>query len=183
MDNSAKSTSIFQPAMTYGLILGLGIILYSIALYALNVFTPGWSVQAIQWIIIFGLIYYGQLKYRNDYKGGILSYGQSLGFGVLIGLFASIIYSLFFVILVKFIDPQYIEKMLQAMEQKMYESGSMNNQQIQSVMDIYRQRMSVGAMVVGSVIGVTLISFVVSLITSIFVRKEESPFSQDEVNE
>ena len=65
----------------------------------------------------------------------------------------------------------------------MYESGSMNDQQIQSFMDIYKQRMSVGTMVVGSVIGVTLVSFVVSLITSIFVRKEESPFSQDEVNE
>jgi len=168
--------------MTYGLILALGIILYSIVIYALNIYTPGIGIQAIQWIIIFGLIYYGQIKYRDDYKNGVLSYSQALGFGVLIGLFASLIYALYFVILVKMIDPGYIEKLLQAMEQKMYEANKVSNEQIQTIMNMYRQKMTIGAMVLGSVLVMSLISFLVSLITSIFAKKEESPFSADEMN-
>ncbi|HUW07783.1 MAG TPA: DUF4199 domain-containing protein [Williamwhitmania sp.] len=182
MDNTTKPTSIFQPAMTYGLILALGIILYSIVIYVLNIYTPGMGIQAIQWVIIFGLIYYGQIKYRDDYKNGVLSYSQSLGFGVLIGLFASLIYALYFVVLVKMIDPGYIEKLLQAMEQKMYEANKISDEQIQTVMNMYKQKMTVGTMVLASVFMMTLISFVVSLITSIFAKKVESPFSSDEMN-
>jgi hypothetical protein len=182
MDNTAKPTSIYQPAMTYGLILALGLIVYSIVMYALNIFTPGIGIQAIQWVIIFGLIYYGQIKYRDDYRNGILSYSQSLGFGILVGFFSSLIFALFFVVLVKIIDPGYIDKLLQAMEQKMYEANKISDEQIQTIMNMYKQKMTVGTMVIASVFMMTLISFLVSLVTSIFVKKEETPFSANEMN-
>ena len=181
MENTETKGGIIQPAMTYGLILSLGIILFSIATYAMNNFNPGIAVQAIQWIIMIGLVYYGQLKYRNDSKGGFLSYGQSLGFGTLIGLFASIVYALFFIVMIKVVDTSYIQKMLQAMEQAMYEKN-MPEEQIKMMMDIYSQKMTIGMLIIGSIFSLTFITFIISLITSIFVKKSESPFGKDEFN-
>jgi len=176
-----KKGSIIQPAMTYGLILSLGIILYSIVLYVMGIYQPGISIQVIQWVIFVGLIYFGQFKYRNDSKDGFISYGQSLGFGVLMGLFASIIYAFFFILLTQVIDPLYMEKLLQAMEQKMFEDN-IPDEQITMIMEMSKKTMSIGMLVVGSVFSLTLISFIVSLITSIFVKKNETPFGKEEFN-
>lgn len=181
MENTEKKIGIIQPAMTYGLILSLGIILYTIFTYTMNIFNPGIGIQALQWGIMIGLVYLGQYKYRADYKGGYITYAQSLGFGTLIGFFASIIYALFFVLLVMVIDPNYIQKMLEAMEQALYEKN-VPEEQITMVMDMYSQKMSVGMLVFGSIFSLTFITFIISLITSIFIKKNESPFSQDEFN-
>ncbi|SDB81588.1 DUF4199 domain-containing protein [Williamwhitmania taraxaci] len=181
MENTETKGSILQPAMTYGLILSLGIILFSVVTYAMNNFNPSIPVQALQWAIMIGLVYFGQYKYRNDSKGGFLTYGQSLGFGTLIGFFASIVYSLFFIVMVKVVDTEYIQKMLQAMEQAMYEKD-LPEDQIKMMMDMYSQKMTIGMLIVGSIFSLTFITFVLSLITSIFVKKSETPFGKDEFN-
>jgi len=181
MENTEKKVGIWQPAITYGLILGLGLVLLSIVNYALDIYQPGRLNQLIQWIIIICLIFFGQYKYRNDYKDGFISYGQALGFGVLMGLFAAIISALFTILLTQVIDPQYIDKVLQAMEQKFYQDN-VPEAQITMIMENTKKFMSIGIMVPFAIFFMTLMSFIVSLITSIFIKKNENPFGKDELN-
>lgn len=181
MENTEKKVGILQPALTYGLILGLGLIVLSIGNYALEIYQPGPLNQLIQLIVVAGLIIFGQYKYRNDYKNGFISYGQSLGFGVLMGVIAALISALFFVLLTQVIDPNYMEKLFAAIEQKFYQDN-VPEEQIAMAMEITKKTMSIAIMVPLSIFMLTFMSLVVSLITSIFVKKAESPFGKDEFN-
>ncbi len=99
MENTEKKVGILQPALTYGLILSLGLIVHSIVNYAFDIYEPGIVNKLLVWVIAGGLIFYGQFKYRSDFKDGLISYGQALGFGVLMGVVAAVVSLIFFVVL------------------------------------------------------------------------------------
>ena len=113
MENTEKKVGMLQPLITYGLILSLGLIIHSIVNYVLDIYDPGILNKLLSWVIVGGLIFFGQYKYRNDYKGGYITYGQSLGFGVLMGVVAAVVSTLFFIVLIKVIDTGYMDRIMQ----------------------------------------------------------------------
>jgi len=176
MENTEKKVGMLQPLITYGLILSLGLIIHSIVNYVLDIYDPGMLNKLLSWVIVGGLIFFGQYKYRNDYKGGYITYGQSLGFGVLMGVVAAVVSTLFFIVLIKVIDTGYMDRIMQVAEEQMYEKG-MPEEQIAMGIGIAKKMM-----LIILPIGTVFISLIVSLITSIFVKKTESPFGKDEFN-
>jgi len=106
---------------------------------------------------------------------GYISYTQALGFGLLISLGASVIFSFFLYIYMKYIDTTYISQMLDQMEITMYES-EIQESEIETIMKVYRSFLTPGAMAVGMIFTYFLIGGVISLITSIFIKNPKSEF-------
>ena len=130
-------------------------------------------------ILILGIIF-STKHYRNNTLGGIISYKQALVFGTLICLFSSVITGFFNYLLNAVIDPGYQERMMQAMQESVV--GYISNMGVsESEIENTVERMngplpSPFKTAITSVLWGTAVGFILSLITSAFLKKEGNPF-------
>jgi putative exporter of polyketide antibiotics len=177
-----KNISATKPAMTYGLILGLALVIMHIVQYVMDVYKPPFWVSLINYAVIVAVIVYGTIRYRDDDLDGYISYGKALGFGVLISLFASIIYGFYFIILTSVIDPSYMEGVYTMIEETYIEMG-MDYDQIETAMGMVKKFTNPVFMGLSSVFNFVLMGTVFSLITSIFLKKEKPLFEEAQTEE
>ena len=77
----ATRPAILRPAMTYGLIIALVIILLAVSVWILGLEGAGW-MQWINWAAYFIVLYFCLKNWRDHYNGGYIRYGQSLSAGI-----------------------------------------------------------------------------------------------------
>jgi hypothetical protein len=111
--------------------------------------------------------------------GGYIPYAKSLGTGVLIAFFGSIIVAFYTYIFFNFIDPALIDQMLEMSRQQMIERG-MPDDQVEMAVEMSGKFMTPGWMFAFSILGVTFMGFLFSLIASAFLkRNQETPFNSN----
>ena len=177
--NAKKKTSVARNSLNYGAATGIVMVIVSLLLYVLNL-SDQTFVQYLSLAIIIAGIVIGILNYRNKINGGFISYGQSLGSGVLIGLFSSILVSIYTIIFFKFIDPDMINVILNKAHDSMLERNpTMTDEQLDIAMSWTRKFMNPFIMAITSTIWLTFMSFIASLIISIFTQKKDSSFESN----
>jgi len=169
-----QNTSILKHSMTYGLGLGVALIIYSVLLYVLDLSFNQVAGLFVYVIILAGIIISTKM-YRDKILGGNISYGTALGFGTLVVVFGSLISGIFGYFMYEFIAPELLTQMLEKSEEQLLENG-MPEEQIEMAIEIQRKMMKPALMVLWSVIGGVFVGFIMSLITSIFLKKEANPF-------
>ncbi|MFA4851895.1 MAG: DUF4199 domain-containing protein [Bacteroidales bacterium] len=174
-----KKVSVVRNAINYGVLLGIVLIIADLLFYMLNVSTDS-IFRYLNFVLIIVGLTVGILNYRNQINEGIISYEKSLGSGVLIGLFASVIVAIYMVIFLKFIDPGMIDEMLRKAEEKMLEKNpSMSDEDIETAMKYTKMFINPVWMSIWSIIGSTFMSFIASLIISIFTKKKDNSFESN----
>ncbi|HNW98524.1 MAG TPA: DUF4199 domain-containing protein [Bacteroidales bacterium] len=170
-----KKISVARNALNYGFLLGITLIILSLLFYILNVDYQSVAQYISIVIMIVGMII-GILAYRKN-NNGFITYGQSLGNGVLIGLFSAILVSIYTIIFFTLIDPGMIDVILRQAEEKMIEKNpNMTDEQIEMAMSYSRKFMTPLSMAIWGTIMSTVYAFVASLIISIFTRKVDNSF-------
>lgn len=168
-----QKVNVWKVNMTNGLILGLIGIVYSMVMYFLDLTfnqVQGYIFLVVQIVVIFFLI----KSYRDNYLHGNITYGQSVGAGVVIILYSAVIMALFTYILYTIIDPELTAKKLAFLEEMMLKKGT-PQEAVDAFMKIQEkvQKPIIAAplTIFSSLFGGTILS----LIISIFVRKEGNP--------
>jgi hypothetical protein len=170
-----KNSNIsFKSAMNAGAIVGISLILFSLLLYVLGL-TMSKSASYIGYLVLAAGIYFTGKYYRDKELGGFITYGKALGYGVIVTFFASIILAFFTYILFKFVDTSLVDKMLQMSEEELINKG-MPEEQIEMAMNMTRKFMKPEIMPFMIVLGYVFTGFLISLITSLLVKKEGNPF-------
>ena len=166
-----KTTSTFKNSLTYGVVLGIVLILYTLVLYFLNqLFNK--SLGAVSYVIILAGIIWGTISYRNQVLGGTISYGKALGMGILITLTGAVLYSIFSYVLYKFIDPDLMTRLLEFTEQGMIEQGR-SEEEIEMAMQFSKKFMKPALISFMPIIWFGIVGTIMSLITSAFIKREE----------
>ncbi len=171
----------WKPAMTYGLYLGIALVLIEL-LFSMITNGANTSGGMLTNIAMAAGIYYSQLQYRRVDLGGYITYGRSLKFGVAVMASASIILSFYLLILMKFINPELIDQVRIANEELWMQSG-MSDDQIELMSEMYTTVLTPGMMAFSGLLGYSFIGFIISLITSFFVKKENEEMAFDEAME
>lgn len=172
-----KSASLWKSSFTSGIYLGIVLILISVILYVAGFTFEKW-VQFITYPILIAGAVYAQLSYRKS-LGGEITYGQSLGVGVMAIVFASVLSSIYVYLLYTVIDPGLMEQLRVVTEQRIVEQGKVSEEQLDTVMNMAMKFQTPPIMAVMGVLGGALIGLIISLITAIFTKKNPS----DEVPE
>ena len=157
-------------AMICGLYIGIALIIYQVLLYLTNQdMNPsfGW----ITYVILTVGVFLSQTGYRDNVLDGNIKYSTALGYGVSVMIFAGIIQSLYTVVLYKYIDPSLLDKMGSMQEDIMIKEG-ISNDQIEQMSGIMSKFRSPLFLVFSNLFGYAIYGFIISLITSIFVKKE-----------
>jgi len=175
----SKKNPIIRNAANYGAMIGVTLVIMSLILYVFNVTSQNISQYLNLALILAGIII-GILNYRNNINGGFISYAKSLGSGVLIGLFASVVLAIYTFIFAKFIDPGMIDEIMKKAEESILEKNpSISDEQLELALSYTRKFTSPAWMAVSSVLSLTFVSFIISLIVSIFTRKEDKSFESN----
>jgi len=168
-----EKVSVWKANLTNGLIFGLIYIVYTLIMYFLDLSlnrTQGYIFLAAEVIILYLMV----KSYRDSYLHGYIKYGQSVGAGVVIFLYFSVIAALFTYILYKFIDPGLIDKQLEMAEEMLARRG-MSQEMIDTSMNIQKKILVPEFIAPASIINNMLLGTIMSLLVSIFTRKEGNP--------
>lgn len=168
--------SLFKASLNYGLMLGGALVLYSLLLYVLGM-TGNQTLGYVSFVIYIILMILGIKEYRDKMSGGFISYGNSFVIGFLIALIGGLISAIFSFILFKFIDPALLQTTLDKARQSM-EDKAMTEEQIEMAMKWTQSMMSPIGMLISSFIGSAIFGAIISLIVSIFMKKEGTPFEK-----
>lgn len=176
-----EKSTFWKTAMIYGLYLALVLTLFSVILYVTGlILNP--TVGYISVVLTIAGIVFAQITYRNKELNGTITYGQALGFGVAIMLFAGIVTALYTLVLYTFIDPGLIDQTKAIQEEAMLKKG-LTEDQIEAAMSMTSKMMTPGWLSIMGLVGSVFSGTIVSLLTSIFVKKQPSEDAFDEAME
>lgn len=166
--------------LTNGLILGLVGIMYSLVMYFLDLtFNP---VQGYIFIVVqIGMIYFLLKSYRDNFMHGQITYGQSLGAGMIIFLYSSIIVAVYTYLLYTVIDSGLVAKQMAFQEAEMVKRG-IPQASIDAGMAMQAKLLKPAIIAPLSILGSMFWGLIVSLLISIFIRKEGNPIIENPQN-
>ena len=113
-------------------------------------------------------------SYRDKYKGGYITYGESVGAGAVIYLIFAVIMAVFMYILYKFIDPSLMEQSLAYAEEMLIEKG-VPQESIDMAMEMQEDMMTPGFIAISGIFTYFLYGLVFSLVDSIFIKNTKNP--------
>lgn len=163
-----------QIMLNYGLMLGFASILISVALYAMGkTYDQHWSVGVFSTLITVVVIILG-IKKIKEFNSGFLSLSEALKTGLGIALVSGIIFVVYNLIFVTFIEPEYFERMLEFQQQKLLETyPNFSDEQLEASSEMAK-KMS-GPLINSAIIiiGSLFLGFVISLIGGLIMKKSD----------
>jgi len=175
-----EKVNVWKANFTNGLILALEGIVFSLLLYFLDLTlnkSVGYINIPIQLVILFFLL----KSYRDNYLHGQITYGQSVGAGVVMFVYVAIIMAIFTYLLWAVIDPDLVKKGLAMSEEEM-EKQAVSQTVMDAGMAFTAKIMKPGIMALFSFFGTVFFGLIYSLLVSIFVREEGNPLVETPAN-
>lgn len=171
-----QTPSRTKSALNFGAVLGFALMILALLTYVFELYENQWF-GSLTWIVLIIGIITGVKKYRDENMGGYITFGQALGYGVLLAFFASIIVAFINFIYLGYVDDGFITYTLENAETEMYNAGTPDDQ-IESALSITRKIMSPGVLSVIGIFTTTFLGFIISLIAAAFLKKEADPFEE-----
>lgn len=168
MATEENQPTLIQRSSTYGLYLGLMLVLLQLVQYLSDQYiSPLFIVLNIGVSIAAVILILRNFKKKNDDR---LEFGQGVAVGSFSFLFAGLILGAFMLILIQVIDREYPEKFLMAMED-LYLNAGINEEQLDVMLKEQRQNMNPWTFGLQPIIQFGFGGLVLSLIASLFMRK------------
>jgi Protein of unknown function (DUF4199) len=175
-----EKVNVWKTNLTNGLILGMVGVVYSLLMYFLNLSLN--KSQGYVFIIIQIVLLYFLLKsYRDNYMHGQITFGQSVGAGVIMCLYYAVIMAIFTYILYAFIDKELTAKQLALAEEMLVKKGT-PQAAIDTAMAMQAKFMKPAIMALFVIFGSMFWGVILSLIISVFVKKEGNPLIDTPAN-
>ncbi|MCX7862905.1 MAG: DUF4199 domain-containing protein [Bacteroidales bacterium] len=168
--------ALLKNSMNFGALCGIVIIIISLLLYLLGA-NSNWLNSIIIFTIFIVILFVGTKYYRDHYANGMISYGRSVGSGVLISLFMSILVAFYIYMFFKLIAPDELNKIFEQQEEELYNRG-MSEEKIDMAIQMVKKFTTPLTMAVGTILSYTLWGTVFSLIIAIFVKKSGESYQQ-----
>jgi Na+-translocating ferredoxin:NAD+ oxidoreductase RnfE subunit len=129
-----------------------------------------WWQSLLSFLISIGCIVYGIKAFKAD-NGGFLSLGEALKTGLGVALVAGILGSLFTLLFITVIEPDFATQMMEVSRDKMIESNpNMTDEQMDMAISIQEKMMSPGILFAISIISTLFIGFIISLIAGLIMK-------------
>ena len=167
-----EKKSAFGPSAISGVYLAVALIVFSLLTFLLDVEYDS-PIKYISYAILAIGLYLTIVSYRDKHMGGFISYKGAFTSGFYTALIASLITGLFTFIYVEYIDTTLVEQILITTEETMLESNpDMSDEQIEQALSYTEMFTSPVVMSIFGFLGNLVVSIILSLIISIFAKRE-----------
>lgn len=135
------------------------------------------ALQLLWWVIIIACLVLSGIEYRKKHLNGFMKYGQAFGLGILISLFSSFVFSLFYYIFYQFIDYDAFLKTIQyAIEEIDSNTNIPAEMKENMILKMLEQTPLLSA--VQYLFTSNIITLIFMLIIAIFTKKKNSSFEE-----
>ena len=161
-------------------ILGLIQVFFLVVLYFSGKLFSNWD--NISYLISIAFVYWSSIKYRDKFFEGFIRYGKAFNYGLKIMVLSGIIIGFFYFIMLK-LDSETSQEQIYTMLEVSQQIGYPDSQL--EYMETALLKYYPWMMFFGTVFSCFLSGLLVSLLTSIFVKRHEDPFQEamKELNE
>lgn len=168
-----EEKSTFVPALQFGLLTGLAMIVYTLIMYLAGVdMKSSWNL--IGYLIFIGGLYWGITNIREKQLEGVMSYGKAFGVGFWIAFFTSILVGIFTFFYLKYIDTAALSNTISEAENKILSSNpNISDEDLQKALDMMRMFATPVLRAIIGFIWFLISGMVFSLIIAIFARRED----------
>ncbi len=173
MENNTNTKSIM---LNNGIALGLTTIGISVINYVSGFdVSHGWIGGVLGVFAMIYFIYMGIKKNRDQVNGGFISLGQALKVGIAIALVAGVLASIYQVIFLYYIDPEYLSRIQALQLEKMLETNpDMPEETIQMMQDMGDKFSSPWITFASSLVGNLFFGFIFALFSGLILKKDDS---------
>ncbi|NLE34977.1 MAG: DUF4199 domain-containing protein [Bacteroidales bacterium] len=169
--------SIWKETLNYGIIYGLITVVFSVLTYMFDLTFKTWILWPsllLSIIVLFFLL----RSYRDHYNNGFISYGKSVGAGVIISIYAAIITAIYVYLLYAFIDPGLMDKSLAVAEEKLI-AGGLPEEAVDQALAMQAKMMKPWFTALMGIVNSVFYGLILSLIVSLFVMKKGNPLLEE----
>ena len=168
-----EQKSTFLPAVQFGLLTGLAMVVYTLILYLAGVDLHSyWNL--FSYILFIGGLYWGMSSIREKQLEGVMSYGKAFGTGFLITLFAAILLAIFAYFYLQYINPSALAKASAEAENKILASNpNISDADLQKALDMVKIFTNPIMSAVTQFISNLIAGTIFSLIIAIFAKRED----------
>ena len=167
----ANKNLFWNKAMFWGFITALLSMISTTIHYSTNnMFSKSNGWLSIM-ILVLGIVICGIMYRRSIAENDEFPYSKALGLGVATAFFASLILALFTFVLYKYIDPDLVEQSLTNAEEVLLEKG-INEDLIETQIEMQRNFVKPSILSASTVLTDVIYGLIISLVTSIFLRKK-----------
>ncbi len=172
--NIETKTSAKDVMIKFGVILGVISLLIQVILYVTdNYLVPHWSFGLISFLITIVVIILALKAFREG-NGGFMKLGQALKIGLGAALIASLIASIWTLVLTQVLEPNYSEQLMDATRDQMIEQyPEMGDTQIEQALSFQEPFTKIGFMIPIGIMLSLFIGFIVSLIGGLILKRED----------
>lgn len=168
----AKDVSPFPTALRYGLIGGAITIVIGLISYLVGIETSaGRSLGYLNFLVWIIIPVLAIRTHRDNDLGGFISYGRSLGTGVLAAIVMGILAAIWTIVLYQVIDPGMAER-VSAMIVEQWEAAGMTDDQIEEMLPVATKFTGMIPTMISSVLGSAIIGLIVSLIGGAVMKRD-----------
>lgn len=167
----------FKTILILGAVISLPMILMSVMAYVFDM-SESKSFGWISTAVFIVTIVFVQRYYRINFYEGFVSYGKLLGGTILMLVFASIIMFIYTFMFYQFIAPEQIAQMLEMAKINMYEQELSSSQISKSIDFMTNYVFTPIALSITSLFMTFIQGLLISLITSIFIKKNADGFTE-----
>jgi len=169
--------SIWKETLNYGIIYGLITVVFSVLTYMFDLTFKTWIIWPSLLLSII-VLYFLLRSYRDHYNNGFISYGKSVGAGVIISIYAAIITAIYIYVLYAFIDPGLMDKSLAMAEEKLIAKG-LPEEAVDQALAMQAKMMKPWFTALMGIINSVFYGLILSLIVSLFVMKKGNPLLEE----
>lgn len=168
-----ETKSTFLPAMQFGLLTGLAMIVYTLILYLVGVDLHSyWNF--FSYLLFVGGMYWGMTSIREKQLGGVMTYGKAFGTGFWIAFFAALLLGIFSYFYLKYIDPSALANATAEAEDKILASNpDISDEDLQKALDMVKIFTNPVMSAVSQFISNLIVGTIFSLIIAIFAKRED----------
>ncbi|RPG67047.1 MAG: DUF4199 domain-containing protein [Flavobacteriaceae bacterium TMED42] len=172
METQKNTTA--KTAANFGLILGGISVLYGLMLYALEMHYQGETATSlIGYALLIGVILWAILHFKKT-NDGYISLSEALKTGLGTALISAIIISIYTIIVIQYLDPEFMDKSIEYQKQKLIqEEPEIPLENVNKMFEMQKE-FSGPFIISGFIIILNLFfGFLISLIAGLIVKKSK----------
>lgn len=168
-----EQKSTFSPAMQFGLLTGLALIVFTLILFLVGVADKS-PVRWASLIIYAGMMFWGVTNIRDRQLDGVMNYGKAFGTGFWIVLFTAILVGIFTFFYMKYIDTGAVGRAVAEAENKILaKNPNISDADLDKALGMVKAFANPIMSSIMQFIGNIIIGTVLSLIIAIFAKRED----------
>ena len=172
MENQKITTA--KTALNFGLILGGISLVYSLMLFFLDMHFQGETATSlIGYALLIGLVLWAIMHFKKN-NDDYISLSEALKTGVGTALISAIIVCIYTIVMIQYLDPEFLDKSIEYQKQKMLQENPEIS--VESVNKMFgKQKKFSGPFIISGFIIIfnLFFGFIISLIVGLIVKKSK----------